>query len=185
MTSPGGRDTPASQLLSLTLEVATLSRVVDELRGRIPPEGHDEAHTELSAMLEKLVAAHDAAPLSFHWPDLDDDERAKRETDLRAWVTDVLTVWHPTQAAALRECWWDHLDVRQAVTAAWLAWGGAYRFAGRKRRDPFDWVANDLPKMVALVQQTLGPAREPECHACERDKEREREAAVTGNGHRP
>lgn len=159
---PEPRDTPNARVAALTLEVRALAATVKDLGNRVAPEGHDQAHADLTDMLERLLAAHDNAPPPFHWDDLDDDERGQREDDLRAWVRDVLAVWHPVQYALLdaKPCWWDHLDVRQHVTAAWLAWLGAYRAAGRKRGDPATWLRVELPYLETALQRLLGPVRD-------------------------
>jgi hypothetical protein len=146
-----GDESPHARLIGLTQEVAALRQLLHETR---TTQGeHGEA-------LEELTDAHRKTPPPFSWDDLSPEDRERREAALRVWVDVVLRVWHPHVGTALRPCWWDHLHVRAHVTAAWLAWEGAYRARGRKPTDPADWIERRLPALHAALTNTWS-ARQP------------------------
>lgn len=146
-----GDESPHARLIGLTQEVAALRQLLHETRAALAAQGEQ---------LDELTEANRRTPPPFSWDDLSPEDRERRETALRAWVDDVLSVWHPHVGAALRPCWWDHLHVRAHVTASWLAWEGAYRARGRKPTDPDDWVTRRLPALLVTLTNTWA-ARHP------------------------
>lgn len=145
-------------------EVARLAARMEELsaaRGGDLPDNLVETVAELREDVDRLVAAERRAPDPFHWDDITDEgDRARREHDLGRWWAEVVRVWHPRATEEVLPCWYEHLEARQIVTAAWLAWLGAYRVRGRKHGDPAYWIRVNLPAMVAEVRAAIGSAAE-------------------------
>ena len=153
-----GRGDAKSKVIALTLKV-------DQLRTQLAEE---RAHREqLTAAVEKIQRANDHAPPPFHWDDLAADERAQHEQELVKWVQEVLAEWLPEVHEKLRDCWWDHKQLRYHMTTTWLAWNGAFRHAGRTPAHPDGWMRVVVPALHQALETYHGD-KPGKCRTCER-----------------
>lgn len=131
------------------VDVADLQADVDELRGQVTTL--NEAVTEL---LTPGPGAQDGPPPGICWPDLDPGDRADALGRVRDWVYDVLLVWHPDAAKALRPCWYRHRDVLSDTAALYEVWCWAYRDpeAPPGRRE--EWHASWLPDWIERARKS-------------------------------
>jgi hypothetical protein len=158
----GHDESPRAQLAALNVLVRSLQTDVQECKDQVrdlsgtSPEDHTAEHQDLRDRLERLIGYFADQPAPIHLPDLEPDDRAQRESDLRKWVRDVLGAWPVGQHLAAKDCWWNHLDIRWHVNAAWLAWIGAYRVTPRRHDAADAWCRVTVPALTTAVNEALG-----------------------------
>lgn len=135
----------------LETQLLELSARVRELEVNCDPD----AVAAINEKLDQLLAEQASKPRVFHWGDLDVDDAQAMWTALLEWVQNVLCARYPIATAAMRDCWWEHPSTRDAVTACWFAWNGAYRAGDANPTDPIDWQDTRLPSLITMLGERL------------------------------
>ena len=99
----------------------------------------DAAAGGINGKLDELLADQAGRPRNFHWSDLDAADAQERWTAFLEWVQNVLVARYPAAVKVLRPCWWQHLEVVDALTATWLTWLAAYRGGDAAATDAGNW----------------------------------------------
>ncbi len=103
------------------------------------------------------------------WPDLaTGDSRAEALESLGAWVDEVLRAQHPEMYNRLGDCWYQHPDVLDELTALRAAWYAVYRDPEAPGTAAIEWHDRWLPGAMRRCRRAI------RARGCKGRHERER-----------
>lgn len=138
----------------ITRQVVQQAQLISQLRrdlDRLASEVTD-AYTDVISRFDDADAGSSRAPTPTAWSWRSIGPRAAEElwSQLREWVA-WLRYRYPL-AKKIPECWPDHPELVEELTALWLAWQAAYEQRDAVLTAPADWHDRWLPGLLHRLE---------------------------------
>jgi len=168
---PQGRDESptvaalAIQLSRLRQQHESLSVRLDELVGTQTRHAAvlsdvGELRTQIERILAILDAENEAAPATWFWLTMTDQERDTKFDELCDWVETVLRQQYPDYLTdQIKPCWPNHPEARWELTWLYQLWTLTYLTSRSAPRDAADWHDRWTPGVIRRLSTVMTGCR--------------------------
>ena len=145
--APSGEDPIAAQLMSQAQTIARLRKDLDDL-------AHQSTDTFVG-LVERIESIESdvgsaATPSAWCWRDLGPRAGEELWDQLTEWVDWIRSRYPLTRK--IPNCWDDHPEVIEELTALWLAWQAAYQDRNAGLTAAADWHDRWLPGLLYRLE---------------------------------
>lgn len=149
-----GLDQVLAKFKELHQKTDTLSRLVEDLRGRdeILTGAVAALRTDVDAMAATVTAVQ---PRVWWWPDLRTEGARVAWETLTVWMQNVLVVRYPEVDRVLQPCWYRHPDALDALTSLYATWRWAYHEPTAQPPAAASWLNQWLPAATEQIKHAL------------------------------
>lgn len=95
---------------------------IEQLAADLDDDWNDDALADRDSNAEGMIGEQ----IVVNWRDIDGDERIEAARKLADWVTEWLVPRYELTARQLPDCWWEHGDTVEELSALHAAWQVAF-----------------------------------------------------------
>lgn len=165
----------AIQLSRLRQQIETVNATLDGLAGT--QQRHAavlsdvaELRKQIESILAILDADNNAAPATWFWLTMSDEEHQEKLDELNDWVETVLRQQYPDYLTnQIKPCWPNHPEARWELTWLYQLWSIIYLTSRSAPKDAADWHDRWTPGVIHRLSNLMagcrGNCRRPPHHA--------------------
>lgn len=164
---PQGRDGSPS-VAALAVQVNALRRDVESLAAKVGTfarmqREHATALNDISDLrhqVEQILAIltdqDDAAPATWFWLRMSEQEHTEKLSELTDWVETMLRAQYPDYLAdQIRPCWPNHPEARWELAWLYHLWSAAYLAERPAPKDAADWHDRWSPGVIRRLTAVM------------------------------
>jgi hypothetical protein len=152
VTGPPQRRGGSPSVAAFAVQVNTLRRELEALAGKVTAlttkqresaaalDDISELRQQVEQILAIVTGEDAAAPATWFWLTMSEQERDDKFSELSDWVETVLRVQYPDYLAEqVRPCWPNHPEARWELAWLYQMWSLAYLADRPAPKDAADW----------------------------------------------